>query len=283
MKALVLGANGMAGHVIALFLREQGHDVTPCARRTTVFEDTHELDVRDTQALTRLITDGEFDAVVNCIGLLVQESDKKRDEAAFINGYLPHLLASVTAGTDCKLVQLSTDCVFSGMNGPYALDSDYDGQRFYDRSKALGEVDNTKDLTLRMSIIGPELSSSGSGLFNWFAAQRGEISGFRKVLWNGVTTIQLARIVEGVAQDELSGIVHVVPDAYVSKYELLHMLKKAFSHKIEIAPSDDSNSDKRLLPSLISATVDDYSFMLDDMCQWVREHRNLYPHYEHLV
>lgn len=283
MKYLVLGANGMAGHVITTFLREQGHDVTPCARQTTAFEDTQELDVRDTQALAGLITDGGYHAVVNCIGLLVQDSDRKRDEAAFINAYLPHLVASVTAGTDCKLVHLSTDCVFSGLRGPYAVDSDYDGQRFYDRSKALGEVDNEKDVTLRMSIIGPELSASGSGLFNWFAAQRGQISGFRRVLWNGITTTQLARITERVAQDGTTGIIHAVPDADVSKYQLLRMLKETFSHDVDVVPSDDYISDKRLLPNSVDVRADHYSLMLESMRQWVRDHRGLYPHYAHLA
>ena len=91
---------------------------------------------------------------------------------------------------------MSTDCVFSGKTGWYSETSSRDGETFYDRSKALGELENNKDLTFRNSIIGPDLNKNGIGLFNWFMKQEGQIYGFTKAIWTGVTTLTLAKAME---------------------------------------------------------------------------------------
>ena len=102
---------------------------------------------------------------------------------------------------------MSTDCVFSGKTGGYDESSLRDGETFYDRSKALGELENQKDLTFRNSIIGPDLNEEGIGLFNWFMKQTGEINGYTKAMWTGVTTLTLAKAMESAVQQGLTGLI----------------------------------------------------------------------------
>jgi dTDP-4-dehydrorhamnose reductase len=165
-KVLVLGAGGMAGHVVSLYLRETGFAIDTLSAKNPLDDETSLIDVMDTSALATFLDGKHYDAVINCIGILIKQSEKRKDLSSYLNGYFPHFLENYYANSNTKIIHLSTDCVFSGENAPYKEDSPYDGKPFYDRSKALGELINSKDLTLRMSIIGPDMQASGVGLFN---------------------------------------------------------------------------------------------------------------------
>ena len=158
MKFLVLGCNGMAGHLISLYLKECGHEVLGFARQKSQLVKSVVGDARDTCLVRQMIAEGSFDSVINCIGVLNQFAQNKRADAAFLNGFFPHFLAEITEGTSTQIIHMSTDCVFSGKTGSY-LESDVpDGETFYDRSKALGEIEDGKNITLRNSIVGPDMA-----------------------------------------------------------------------------------------------------------------------------
>ena len=138
MKFLVLGCNGMAGHMISLYLQERGHEVLGFDRRESRYVKSIAGDARDTENLKKLVLTGKFNSVINCIGVLNQFAEKDKALAVFLNSYLPHYLAEVTSGTDTQVIHMSTDCVFSGKRGNYTENDFRDGETFYDRSKALG-------------------------------------------------------------------------------------------------------------------------------------------------
>ncbi len=155
MKILVLGGNGMAGHMISIYLLEQGHEVVVFARRKRGFCETVEGNAKDFCFLEKVIKEGRYDAIVNAIGILNEEAEGNKADAVLINSYLPHFLSDMGSVCKSKVIQISTDCVFSGKRGGYLEKSFRDGETFYDRSKALGELENDRDLTFRTSIIGP--------------------------------------------------------------------------------------------------------------------------------
>lgn len=282
MKVLVLGAGGMAGHVVSYYLREHGFEVDTLSARRPLDENTILVDVINQEKLIKALDAKPYDVVVNCIGILVKQSEERKDLAAYLNAYLPHLLESHFSGSNTKVVHLSTDCVFSGQNAPYKEDSPYDGELFYDRSKALGEVVNDKDLTFRMSIIGPDMNESGIGLFNWFYSQHGEISGYSKAMWSGITTIELAKGVNAAIEQGLTGLYHLVPQKNISKYELLQIFKEVFGREdIEIKPDDRAAADKTLINTRrdFDFTVPGYRTMVEEMRDWVKGHPDLYKHY----
>lgn len=115
-KLLILGATGMAGHTISMYMHERGHDVTGFDTRPITHCGCKSVvgDARNIDELTKLIQEEHFDAVINCIGILNQFAEEKKELAVFLNSYLPHFLAGVTSGTKTKIIHMSTDCVFSG-------------------------------------------------------------------------------------------------------------------------------------------------------------------------
>lgn len=282
MKFLVLGASGMAGHTIAIYLKEKGHDVTGFARRNLDFVKTIVGDATDFEFLKGLITAGNYDYVINAIGVLNQYAEKNMANAVILNGYLPHFLADITKDMNTSVIHMSTDCVFSGKGGNYTEKSLRDGETFYDRSKAIGELEDDKNITLRNSIVGPDINPNGIGLFNWFMKQEGKINGFTKAMWTGMTTLQLAKMMEKAALQHATGLYNMVPDSNISKYELL----KLFNHyvrnnEVDIEPYAGFSADKTLIRTRFEfkELVPDYDTMVKEMAEWIRNHKELYPHY----
>lgn len=161
-------ASGMAGHVITIRLEELGHEVEGYAREHLTYCRTTAGNAKDMQALRQLVQSGSYDYVVNAIGILNQDAEKRKTDAIYLNSLLPHALAEMTENLPTRVIHISTDCVFGGNTGPYREDALPDGRMFYDRTKALGELWDDKNLTIRTSIVGPDRRERGIGLFNWF-------------------------------------------------------------------------------------------------------------------
>ena len=282
MKFLVFGAAGMAGHTISMYLDELGHDVTGFDMSPVKHCKSIVGNARDTETIREIITAGRFDSVINCIGILNQFAETNKELAVFLNSYFPHFLASVTSGTETQIIHMSTDCVFSGKRGEYTEDDFRDGELFYDRSKALGELDDDKNITLRNSIIGPDINPKGIGLMNWFMQQSGTIKGFTKAIWTGQTTLQLAKTMEEAARQKAHGLYNMVPEESISKYDLLLLLNQYLrSDELTIVPSDTLVADKSLQRKRFEFgyIIPDYETMVQELAEWTKNHKEMYPHY----
>lgn len=284
MKFLVLGCNGMAGHTISLYLKEQGYEVDGFARKESLFVNTIVGDARDTGLLDRAIKNGHYSAVVNCIGVLNQSAENDHEAAVYLNSYLPQLLAKITKNSETQIIHISTDCVFSGSRGGYAESDFPDGELFYDRSKALGEILNHKDVTFRMSIVGPDTCKDGIGLINWFMQQKERVKGYKNAMWTGQTTLQLAKTVENAAIQKVHGLYNMVPEDKISKYDMLVLFNKYLRRdEIEIVPEENFKIDKSLKRTnyeLFGYKIPGYEQQIKELGEWMRKHRELYPHYE---
>lgn len=283
MKLLVLGCNGMAGHLISIYFKEKGNDVIGFARSDSrLLDKTIIGDASDMLLVKRTIEDGQYDTVINCIGLLNQFAENNKAMAVLLNGYLPHYLVEITKNTKTRIIHMSTDCVFAGNNGPYYEDSFPNGTTFYDRSKAIGEIDNDKDLTFRNSIIGPDIKESGIGLFNWFMKQEGSIGGFTGAIWTGVTTLTLAKAMETALKENLTGLYNLVNNQSITKFDLCSLFNRYFRNgEVEINPDDKLQLDKSLRRKRndFSFVVPSYEQQIKEMREWVDSHKDLYPHY----
>lgn len=282
MKFLVLGCNGMAGHIISLYLKERGYTVLGFDRTPSKYVDCVTGDATDKEFLTKLLTQEKFDTVINCIGILNQFAEENKPLAVYLNSYLPHLLAKTYENTDTQVIHMSTDCVFSGKRGSYTEKDLPDGETFYDRSKALGELNDGKNITLRNSIVGPDINPNGIGLFNWFMKQKGEINGYAKVMWTGQTTLQLAKTMEEAALRRAHGLYNTVPEKSISKCDLL----KLFNHyvrndKVVIHSIENIQVDKSLKRTnfAFDYKIPDYETMVKEMAEWIFKHKEMYPHY----
>lgn len=282
MKMLVLGASGMAGHTIALYFQEKGHEVDTVASRNKLHAGTVLIDIKNTKSLDEELVKQSYDVVINCVGLLVKESDACKSNATLLNSYLPNHLAEYFSKSTTKIIHISTDAVFSGKNKQYDEDSPYDGQSFYGRSKALGEINNNKDLTIRTSIIGPELGGRGKSFFDWFYTQNGDINGFTNVIWNGVTTIELAKFIDTAIKNNVCGIYNLASEKGLSKFDLLILLKDIFNkNNINVQPVSGSGYNSNLVSTRndFSFITANYTDMMKDMKSWMHKHQGLYSKY----
>jgi dTDP-4-dehydrorhamnose reductase len=222
MKITVLGANGMAGHVVTWYLAQQGHNVDAVGR--------DRLDVENPLSVMTFFDQLDADFVVNCIGLLVQLCIQRPDRASVVNSWFPHYVEYKLKDTQTRLIHLSTDCVFDGIAGNYVETDAHTEMNAYGRSKSLGEVNNDKDVTFRMSIIGPELKN-GTGLLDWVRKNHSnELPGWDNAWWNGITTLQLAKCIDRYVQNPaIAGIYHVVNNTVnINKYELLCLINDVY-------------------------------------------------------
>ena len=279
---LVLGSIGMAGHLITLYFKERGYNVTAYSMQPFPYCNNIVGNALETENFKNMLLKGDYDVVINCIGILNQVADENKSLAVYLNSYLPHLVADTLKDKKTKLIHMSTDCVFAGNSGPYYENSLRDGLTFYDRSKALGEVEDSKNLTFRNSIVGPDMNENGIGLFNWFMKQRGEINGFTGAMWTGVTTLTLAKAMEQAIKENLCGLYNLVNNTSISKYDLLCLFNKYFrNNELTINKSESLKLDKSLRRKRndFSFVVPTYEEMIREMSNWVNNHKDLYPMY----
>lgn len=282
MKILILGASGMAGHIITLYFKECGYDVTAFTRRPVSYCRNIIGDALSVDDIKKAILGDDYDVVINCIGILNQFAEEHKSDAVFLNGYLPHLVADTLHDKKAKFIHMSTDCVFAGNTGPYYEDSLQDGRTFYDRSKAIGEVNDDKNLTFRNSIIGPDPNEKGIGLFNWFMKQSGTVGGYTGAIWTGVTTLTLAKAMEQAIKENLTGLYNLVNNESINKHDLLQLFNKYFREDtIDIQPNDKLQLNKSLRRKREDFTfvVPSYEQQIKEMQEWVYAHKELYPHY----
>lgn len=285
MKILVLGCNGMAGHLISLYLQESGgggNDVLGFARSKSRYVPSVVGNAENREEIISVVRSSRFDTIINCIGVLNQAAEDKKPQAVYLNSYLPHLLAELTEGTRTQVIHMSTDCVFSGKTGGYTEDSLRDGETFYDRTKALGELEDNKNLTLRNSIVGPDINPDGIGLFNWFMQREGPVNGYTNAMWTGLTTLQLAKVMEAAARECAHGLYNMVPPHNISKYELLKLFDRYLrGDRIQIRPYSGVRADKTLIRTKFDffGALPDYEQMVAEMADWIHKHASLYPHY----
>lgn len=271
----------MAGHMIAGYLQEQGQSVLGLGRWNSPICPTCVGDICDRTVLPRILAEDNFDYVINCIGKLNQAVDQKLSEGIYLNSVFPHLLTEQLQTKKAKLIHISTDCVFNGTKGAYTECDRPDAESYYGRSKALGEIIDDRNLTIRTSIVGPELKKDGVGLFHWFMSQRGEVAGFDHVIWSGVTTLQLAKAVSGDAETPRTGICHLVNNETISKHDLLVLFNHyCRNEQVVIRPTAVPQCDKSLRTTDSSILLPGYESMVAEMAEWIRNHSKLYQQYE---
>ncbi|MDO9538338.1 MAG: SDR family oxidoreductase [Thermoplasmata archaeon] len=260
MKILVFGAYGMLGHKLSQILSSEHRVWGTCRQIRNIDQIPNEkildeVKANDFQSIITAIDTAKPDVVINCIGLIKQLKEADELATSFnINSLFPQKLAIACNARGIRMIHFSTDCVFSGNQGMYKETDIPDATDAYGQSKLLGEVKGDNCLTIRSSIIGRELGTQ-NGLLEWFISNRGKtVSGYRKAIYSGFTTLEMANIVNDIITNhpELSGVWQVASKP-ISKYELLQIINIKFNLDINIEPDDDIICDRSLDGSKFSA------------------------------
>lgn len=250
-KVAIIGSTGMLGREVAR-TKFDGYELVELNRNefSVIGSNEHiQIDSGLTNLETKLNLH-DVDYVINCAGLIRQKIDEQNPSSRFqavqANIQIPLKLVSLSEKYDFRIIQIGTDCVFSGNKGHYIETDFHDAQDLYGRSKSLGEIPHRNLSVLRASIVGLEIDSNNS-LLNWFISQskNATVQGYTDQIWNGVTVFHFARFVSSIiSQDkfeEFSGVHHVVPEDTVTKESLLKIFRNAFQREdIQIQPLPSS-------------------------------------------
>ena len=240
------------------------------------------IDILDFIKLESAIRKIEPDIVVNCIGILISESSKNPELAKKVNEEFPHKLSDLCDQISAKLIHMSTDCVFSGKKTtPYIEIDKKDGSDNYAVTKAAGEIISENHLTIRTSVIGPELNEDGEQLFNWFMNEKGEVNGYADAIWSGVTSLELGRAVAHLIKEDVNGLYHVTNNLPITKNELLHLFKNNTHKKIDIGYLSGININKHFIDTrkTINYIIPSYEKMITEMVADIENNSSLYTHY----
>ncbi len=253
MKVLILGANGMLGHMVANYFKTLSFDVT-----YTVNSFTPDFLPRNRCLSFNAVTDDpaklpQADYIINCIGMIKQKADVPPHLYYAVNGTFPHKLAKAKLG---KVIHITTDCVYSGAQGEYVESAPHDAEDDYGKSKSAGE--STEVMCLRTSIIGPELKTK-YGLLEFVRHAPPPLRGFTNHWWNGITTKQFAVVCEQIITTDAwaPGLSHLFSPRDVSKYELVKAIsdvyglgKEVVAHQPPVAINRTLRTERRLCQKL---------------------------------
>lgn len=230
MKIILFGANGMLGNYFKKYL-SQFHQVI-CLTRNEF-----DIETCDWGLLQSILLENKPNIIINCAGSIPQRNKDIR-KFIILNTLFPIQLNKVSKKIACKFIHITTDCVFSGKDGNYNEDSSHDAEDIYGITKSLGEEKTMS--VLRTSIIGEEKYNKNS-FIEWIIKQKGGIiNGYSKFFWNGVTCLQLAKIINQIIDNNLywEGIRHIHSPDTVSKYELCQYINEIYELNIVINLQD---------------------------------------------
>ena len=273
-KIVIYGSNTMAGHVLDDYLSKiEGYEVL-VADESMLFNNDQ------LKIIQNSIVDN-VDIAINCIRCLVEESESNLKKAELYNHKFPKYIEKHYKLTKSRIVHLSTDCVFSGKLGNYNEEHKPDGKSIYSITKASGEINNHKDVTIRTSYIGPNIGKSSEELFHWFIKLKNEsISGYSNAYWNGVTTLELAKNIHKIIEKKITGIYHLVPNGNLSKYELLLLIKEIWKRNdININIDNSVSYNRTLADNRKLLNVSDFNTMLKELFNYMMDRKNIYNQY----
>ena len=255
-KVLILGSTGMLGHMVHHFLDStKSYDLFNLSFKNKLNSKTIILDVTNQKKLLNKIKEIDPDIIINCIGVLIRGSKENTKNAIYINAYIPQLLKEICSSINCKLIHISTDCVFSGESGSYSENS----------------VKDASD---------PEIKKNGEGLMHWLLNQSGKVEGFKNVYWNGITTLELSKIINFSIEKNITGLWNCSSQSLISKYELLRIIVNCYNlTHIDLIENLEIKSNKSLISIRgISYKIPDYSIMINELKLYMDINKKTYDY-----
>lgn len=278
MKVVVLGSTGMLGRYVFYYLKKE-FSVNSLNRDK--FDAALMLSERTLNIMFNSFDIRKNDVIINCIGIIKQRKDISNLEYVRTNAEFPLILADAAKKAGIKVIHITTDCVFNGIEGNYTETSIHNAEDVYGKTKSLGEPNNCT--VIRTSIIGEELKS-GLSLIEWVKSNANkevksnankEVNGFLNHRWNGITCLQYAKICEKIIHNNLywSGVKHIYSPTSVTKAELVQMISNVFDLNIKVNLIDAPTKCDRTLSSLHPPM-----FVIPELLEQLKELRDFYKY-----
>ncbi len=259
MKIVVLGGTGMLGYQVFKSGIQRNHDIYCLARNKQLLmsrlgdqvENRIRLidDAKNISLIECIIKDIQPEFLINCVGIIKQSPlAYDHSESIAVNSLLPHQLENICSRNNCRLIHISTDCVFDGTKGNYYEQDLSTATDLYGKSKFLGEVGYGSGLTIRTSIIGHEITNHRYGLLEWFLSQKDSVNGYTRAIFSGLTTFELSRVIfDFIINSDLKSDIYQVASEPVSKFDLLKLIASVYRKDVPINPTDSVFVDRSLI------------------------------------
>lgn len=249
MKIILFGSNGMLGTYVKTFF-ENKYELVNLTRNDLNLGISSEVEIT---SFLDSITNKE-DVIINAAGIIKQ---REYDilEMIKVNSIFPNILGKMKKDKGFQVIHVTTDCVFDGEDGNYIESSFHNCIDDYGKSKSLGENPNLT--TIRTSIIGEELSNKKS-LVEWVKSNKSkEISGYKNHLWNGVTCLELCKLMSEIidTNDFWLGVKHIHSPDTLSKFELLNLINEIYELNIDVKETETSKKCFRNLSSSYNSPI----------------------------
>jgi len=268
-KILVFGSDGMLGSALVRRLRDSGVSVIGTSLSGSA--DIQNIDISSLHCLRTAFLFARPTVVINCAGIVKSETQNEHMMYE-VNARAPHQIAAIAKTLNCKLLHISTDCVFDGKNGNYDENSSTNANDAYGRSKAEGEdvARHPHCVVLRTSFIGRDLRRK-RGLLEWLL-RSDTVVGFSKAKWSGLSAPELARVITKIALTcpEISGLYNV-PGPVITKANLIRLLAKSFKLNTQISDAENPVIDRTLngdkLKNEIGYSAPDWKEMANELAE----------------
>ena len=263
MRIFILGSSGMLGTYLKQLFKSKYETICPDRNDVDFCDDESQIcDFFQRNSIN------EHDIIINSAGIIKQRKSSLV-EMVKVNSLLPHVLAKIKEKSNCQVIHVTTDCVFSGKKGRYIETDVHDCEDEYGKSKSLGE--NNSLTIIRTSIIGEELKNKLS-LCEWVKSQNNKtVNGFTNHYWNGLTCLELAKTIDQIItnNDFWKGVRHLHSPNTVSKYELIESIAKHFNVTLKINPVQ-SNDCFRNLESIYQSkyTIQDLNKQINELSKY---------------
>ena len=281
-RVLILGSTGMLGHMLFFYLKQnKKFKIYDVSFRKKLNPKSMICDIHNISDLERILKVVKPEIIINSIGILPQDPKFNSINSIFINSLFPQRLKEISKEFNSKIIQISTDCVFDGQRGKYSENDIPNETKTYGLTKILGEIKGTQHLTIRTSIIGPELKKEGKGLLHWIFNENGKIKGYNNAIWGGITTLELSKVIEYCINHNISGLYHITNGESISKYDLLNLIKREFKlNKIDIIKDSSIIYDRSLISerSDINYNFSSYDKMISELNLFYRINKDLYSY-----
>tara|TARA_Y100001970_G_scaffold77700_1_gene98840 strand:- start:65324 stop:66196 length:873 start_codon:yes stop_codon:yes gene_type:complete len=281
-RLLILGSTGMLGHMLFFHLKKnKKFEIFDLSFRKKLNSKSLICDVHNISDFKKILKSIKPEIIINSIGILPQDPNFNKINSISINSLFPQKLKEISEEFNSKIIQISTDCVFDGKRGKYSENDTPNESKTYGITKFMGEIKGNKHLTLRTSIIGPELKKDGKGLLHWIFNEKGKIKGYNNAIWGGITTLELSKVIEHCIIYNISGLYHVTNGESISKYDLLNIVKREFKlNKIEIIQDSSIIYDRSLISerSDVNYKFSSYDKMISELSLFYSTNKDLYSY-----
>jgi dTDP-4-dehydrorhamnose reductase len=233
MRILVTGANGLLGQKLVELISTKNDYLIATAKSKLVIDlpcgEYHSLDITNRNQVESVVQASKPDVIINTAAMTqVDQCETEQDKCWLNNVTAVENLVHACEQTKTHLVQVSTDFIFDGTNGPLDETAKPNPISFYGKSKLAAEVaiqkSNTDWAILRTVLVyGVTNDMSRSNIVLWVkkSLEEGKTINVVNDQWRTPTLAEdLAQGCYLAATKKMKGIYNISGDEMMTPYDI---------------------------------------------------------------